>query len=137
MKYISLIITCLVCTTSFSQSFPTNAINVSDSASKKIVIKYTTNRNGKVITVSYLQKESTTSEELLIREAKLMTLKARPVIYTPEGFRRYGSYVFFFTATGKLLVYFQNSSMTLRGKAKNTNTGFSSPKGFPLLTALL
>lgn len=86
-------------------------------ANKKIVIRYTTNSKGKVITVSYLSKESTSSKEQWIEDAKLKTLASKPVIYTRDGVRCYGTYTFIFTADGKLLMYFQNRTDILYGMA--------------------
>lgn len=79
--------------------------------SKKIVIAYTTDRKGKVIIASYAGSKSTSSDEQLIKDAKIKTLMAKPVIHTREGIRCYGTYAFIFTPEGKLLLYFQEASM--------------------------
>lgn len=77
--------------------------------SKKIVITYTTDRKGKVIMASYVASESTSSDEQLIKDAKIKTLMAKPVIHTRKGIRCYGTYTFIFSADGKLLLYFQTA----------------------------
>ena len=79
--------------------------------SKKIVIAYTTDRKGKVIIASYVASESTSSDEQLIKDAKIKTLMATPVIHTREGICRYGTYAFIFTPEDKLLLYFQEASI--------------------------
>jgi hypothetical protein len=118
MKYISVIIICLICKTSCSQFawnispiHLTKATKKYDSTvSKKIVIRYTTNRYGKVIAACYLRNESTSSDQKLIIDAKLRTLETKPIIHTPEGICYNGNYTFCYTAEGKLLLQFQNAN---------------------------
>ena len=118
MKFIYVIVICLIQQASFSQSTRTGSTgdSTNDSASnKKIVIKYTTNSNGKVITVSYLSIKSNLSDEQLINDAKVITLLAKPVIHTLAGTRYYGTYTFYFTPQGTLLRYSQDFVFAFNG----------------------